>query len=179
MKAGLNLKLGVGIVVLFGLLLAGYYIWTPMLIQYYVSKLRSDNPKVQVAAVDGLLSIGKKGREEFVRIFPDGQDAARFLIKSWDDVNKGIEDEQALKLLHKGKNANHKNISHTNCTYLHLAASEGYIQMAELLIERGAGLEVEASICWGFKEQQAIIKRRLLCWGWATLELQADELYSG
>jgi HEAT repeat protein len=55
----LFLKLGVGIVVVFGLVLAGYYVYGPLEFAYYKSQLQSDDPATVQSAVAAVAAKGK------------------------------------------------------------------------------------------------------------------------
>jgi formylglycine-generating enzyme required for sulfatase activity len=55
MKSGFFLKLGIAIVVAFGLLIAGFYFWKPLNIAYYKYRLTSEDIEARAAAVKYLL----------------------------------------------------------------------------------------------------------------------------
>jgi formylglycine-generating enzyme required for sulfatase activity len=59
MKGAFFLKLGITIVVGFGLLLAGFALWKPLNIAYYKYRLGSENPETHAAAVKYLLEAGE------------------------------------------------------------------------------------------------------------------------
>ncbi len=59
MKIGFELKLGIGIVVVFGLLLVGFVLYEPMWYKYYEWRLESDNPAAREAAVKALTDKGE------------------------------------------------------------------------------------------------------------------------
>jgi formylglycine-generating enzyme required for sulfatase activity len=55
MNRNFFIKLTLGIVVLFGLLLAGFYFWKPLNVTYYKYQIGSENPETHAAAVKYLL----------------------------------------------------------------------------------------------------------------------------
>ena len=111
MKLNLHLKIAIGIIVVFGLLLLGFALWTPVRLKYYAWRYRSSDVSVRVKAVDGLIELGEPGIEKLKAIYPDGPKAAKMLVECGDDVG---------------------------CTSLHRAARWGYIETVELLIFKGA-----------------------------------------
>ena len=80
MKLSLPLKLGIGVVLLFAVVITACLLWTPVRIRYYISELNSSNIDKRIAAIDGLISIGDKGKEELITEFPDGREAALLLL---------------------------------------------------------------------------------------------------
>jgi formylglycine-generating enzyme required for sulfatase activity len=55
MKIGIELKLGMLILAIFGLLIAGFVFWKPLNVTYYKYRLGSENPETHAAAVKYLL----------------------------------------------------------------------------------------------------------------------------
>ena len=63
MENKLFLKLGIGIVVTFGLLIGGYYCYGPLEFKWQKSKLYSENPEDRTEALKYFMSKGEKGLE--------------------------------------------------------------------------------------------------------------------
>jgi formylglycine-generating enzyme required for sulfatase activity len=63
MKLSLPLKLGIAVLVLFGLLILGMVLWKPMKVRYYSSRL--DNEKTRMNAVKKLLILNRKTVVEY------------------------------------------------------------------------------------------------------------------
>ncbi len=55
-----NLKLGIGIIVVFGLLIAGFALYEPVFFKYYEWRLRSDNPEMRAAAAKAVAGRGEQ-----------------------------------------------------------------------------------------------------------------------
>ncbi|MHC4661057.1 MAG: hypothetical protein ACYS8W_05155 [Planctomycetota bacterium] len=86
MKLSLPLKLAVFVIVLFAVVIAACLLWTPLKIRYYAAKLESDDPKEQVAGVNGLLKYRQKGKMAIRNTITD-QMEAELIIKYWNDIN--------------------------------------------------------------------------------------------
>ena len=61
MKIGFELKLGIGIVVVFGLLIAGMAVYPQFIFKYYTARLESENPEARVTAFDYLAITANGG----------------------------------------------------------------------------------------------------------------------
>jgi formylglycine-generating enzyme required for sulfatase activity len=99
MKNRLFLKLGIAIVVGFGLMIAGFYIWKQVQVKYYSDRYASPDVKVRLAVVDELCALGGKGKEIMREIFRERckQEmvpipAGSFMMGS----EKGNEDEKPV-----------------------------------------------------------------------------------
>jgi hypothetical protein len=116
----LPLQLGIAVILLFTAVIASCLLWTPGRIKYYVGKLRSDNPKERVAAVDGLLGMGGKGVEALTEVFGGGKEEAEFLSENWKYYNRLLPDDWWQR------------------SPLHFAVKRNFYDSTQLLIDRGA-----------------------------------------
>ncbi|TET35375.1 MAG: formylglycine-generating enzyme family protein [Planctomycetota bacterium] len=71
MKLSLPIKLGITVIVIFGLLMLGMFLWKPMKVRYYAAKLRSDDIKVRQHAAKELLNLD---REKVFNYYTDRYD---------------------------------------------------------------------------------------------------------
>jgi ankyrin repeat protein len=78
------------IVAVFGLLVAGYYLWPALKIQYYLTQLNSADDKEAAAAVTDLLAMGERGRAA-IRKAIEPEEAAELVINYWDKPNAEVE----------------------------------------------------------------------------------------
>jgi len=62
MKNRFFIYMAIGILVVFGLLLLGFAMWTPIKVRYYTDRLQSDDADVRINATRELLRIGDEGR---------------------------------------------------------------------------------------------------------------------
>lgn len=62
------------------------------LLDKYEAMLKSDDPAVKVAAVDGFIEMGEKGKEHFKKVFIDEPDPAELLLEAWGGNESTIED---------------------------------------------------------------------------------------
>jgi len=85
MKLSLPLKLGIGIVLLFALVIAICLLWTPVKVNYYGWHMRSYASPTFFLAVEGLRSSGEKGKAEIDKVSED--------FDKWE--SSGIEFAQA------------------------------------------------------------------------------------
>jgi hypothetical protein len=113
MRANLSLKLSIVVVIIFASAVAAMFLWTPLRVRYFTSMVRSSDIKKAVKGIEGLIAIGRKGEEALAREFAGDEDAARILVKSWDNPKK-------------------------LGTALLYATAKNYGKMANLLIEKGA-----------------------------------------
>ena len=58
-----------------------------MKVRYYTAKLKSDDVKERVAGVDGLMSMGAKGKDALRKSFAEGDKSAQLVINNWENVN--------------------------------------------------------------------------------------------
>ena len=100
---GLHLKLGLGIIVVFGLLITGYLCWTPLKIRYYTSKLKSDNRESSLKGYTGLLSLGHNGVKTLnLEIQRDAIEYLRLGLKYYfDSINESVDDKNNAAQLEK------------------------------------------------------------------------------
>ncbi len=139
MRLNFHLKLAIGILLVFGLLLLGFAMWTPVRLKYYAWKYRSPDVAARVKAVDGLIRLGKPGTKKLKAIYTDGPEAVEMLIECWDDVNQRIEDRNkafALLKLEKGWEVD-SNYLYIPLLYQHVAAFNGYLETVKLLMQKG------------------------------------------
>ncbi|MHC4663324.1 MAG: tetratricopeptide repeat protein [Planctomycetota bacterium] len=109
MKLYFSLKLGIGVFLFFSLLLAGMLLWIPVRIRYHTSLFQSDDILRQVRGVDGLLSIGEKGREALRNLFPERAEAYNLLVEFWKNpgadqilnAEKSIHESKVLEAAYK------------------------------------------------------------------------------
>jgi len=128
MKLSLPIKLGIGVVALFTLVIATCLLWTPVKIRYYSSQFQSDEIKTRLRGLEGLIDAGDRGRNVIIKNFPDGETAAHFLLKNWKKVcNAPANDPEPP---------------------LHFAVLNGYSEVVRLFIARGADLNEERDISW-------------------------------
>jgi hypothetical protein len=151
MKIGLKLKLGIGIVVVFGLLLLGHALWTPLKIKYYIGQLHSNDDKARISAIDAFVNMEKEGIAVLEKEFGSWEEAD-FLVKHWRNVNELIRDRQKVPPLprltwecKKNKNKYVDGIVN-EYTPLHLAVEKNYIIAADLIIAKGADLN--SNMAW-------------------------------
>ncbi|MHC4662711.1 MAG: hypothetical protein ACYS8W_13605 [Planctomycetota bacterium] len=97
MKLSLPFKLGILVVVIFGLTIAACLLWTPLRVKYYTAMLKSDNPDEIVRGVDGLLETGKASRQAIAETLDLGEPAADFLSRFWELADNGMTREEFLK----------------------------------------------------------------------------------
>ena len=98
------------------------------MMQLYIEKLHSDNPKEQVNAVDGLLRRGEKGIDSLARNLKGGREAAEFLARHWDGIDKFIKDGR------------YSEIMIGEARPLHIAVAKNYSDAVKLLIAKGADI---------------------------------------
>jgi ankyrin repeat protein len=126
-KFGLELKLGLIIVIIFGLLLAVFAAWDPIKIKYYAWRLDSDSPAERAAAAGELLNYGEDGLRKIELAF-DSKIEAEFLKYAWQNPNAEC-DFKGCKILDKRKNP-------------HVAVLKGYCRALEILLAKGADKEI-------------------------------------
>jgi len=153
-KLSLPLKLGIFVLVLFALVIATCLLWTPVKIQYYVGKLKSDNPKERVTGVDGLLGMGRKGAEALERILGGGKEEVVFLSKHW---RKPVITLKVLVGYEGNLEGQWPLYIHT--TPLHLAVENGFQSTVELFLLKGT--DVNFSINGVTPLRQAAYKNQL------------------
>ncbi|MHC4662889.1 MAG: ankyrin repeat domain-containing protein [Planctomycetota bacterium] len=164
----LPLKLGIFVVLLFGIVTAACLLYTPLRVRYYTAKLKSDNPKERVAGVDGLLGMGKKGVETLAEVLGGGKEEAEFLSAHVENADKadgkydcvlGYQQLSiALSPMHNAVEMRYKYALETlllewdkndlavfdneyPVTMLQLAVSNGHYDIIELLITKGADVQ--------------------------------------
>ena len=143
MRINFHLKLAIGIIVVFGLLLLGFAIWTPVRVKYYAWQYRSTDVAARVKAIDGLIKLGEPGIEKLKAIYPDGPEAVEMLVECWDDVNKLIKDRNktfALLKLEKGWDVA-PDLGYSPLSYQHVAAFNGYLETVKLLMKKSGNNE--------------------------------------
>ena len=148
------MKLGIGVVVVFGLLLCGLLLWTPLRIRYYVSYYYSDDAQEITRGIKGLQSIGKKGVSKLEQLARDELKHAplkRLVVigeafiengpKGVDLLAKifggGAEEAAFLVKYWVGFNEPVKGDEEGGYP-LHLAAKNGWKDAAALLLAKGA-----------------------------------------
>ena len=139
MRINFHLKLAIGIIVVFGLLLLGFAWWTPVRVKYYAWQYRSPDIAARVKAIDGLIRLGEPGKEKLKAIYPDGPEAVEMLVECWDDVNQLIEGPNkafALLKLEYGWKVR-PGSGYRPLSYLHVAAFNGYLETVKLLMQKG------------------------------------------
>ncbi|MHC4664134.1 MAG: ankyrin repeat domain-containing protein [Planctomycetota bacterium] len=154
MKLSLNLMLGIAVVLFFGLLFAGLLMYRPLKMRWYISKLTSDDAKVQVDVINRLLGMGEEGEKILKENFPDGEVALEFLLEYWDEPDEffgisgdsvlhlAVEEEYAAVcriLVGRGVDVTVKN--KLGYTPLHVAAELGYTEVARSLLVAGASVD--------------------------------------
>ncbi|MHC4661749.1 MAG: ankyrin repeat domain-containing protein [Planctomycetota bacterium] len=159
MKISLPLKLGIFVVLLFAAVIAACLLWTPVRIRYYTAKLKSDKLSEQVAAIDGLLSTGKAGIKALGKIPDFNSEEIQILTKYWNMPDVPIEGNickdfpihlaarKGLRriirlMLEKGADPNSRNGGGYGA--LCIAACEGYADMARILIDGGANVNIDS-----------------------------------
>jgi lipoprotein NlpI len=91
MRLGLPAKLGLAVVIAFGLLFCALLLYKPLQIRYHITKFNSPDIKVRVTGVDALLELGEKGREALARVLPGGSEVAELLIKAWNYPDPALD----------------------------------------------------------------------------------------
>ncbi|TET39368.1 MAG: hypothetical protein E3J72_00640 [Planctomycetota bacterium] len=120
MKPSLPVKLAIFVVLLFVTVITTCLLWTPIWLRWYSSKFFSINIKKRVEGVEGLLAMGKRGKEFLLENFPDGKEGAEFLIKHWRDFNTEIKVYESIR------------------KPVFTAAEKGYAEVIALFIAKGA-----------------------------------------
>ncbi|MHC4662712.1 MAG: hypothetical protein ACYS8W_13610 [Planctomycetota bacterium] len=115
----LPLKLGIFVVLLFGIVIAACLLRTLLRVRYYCAMLESENPEKRVAGVDGLLGMGKKGVNALALELDGGSKAAELVETYWQTDNGALD-----ALYHP----------------LHAAARNTYVVAAQLLLDKGVGI---------------------------------------
>jgi formylglycine-generating enzyme required for sulfatase activity len=79
MNRGFFIKLTVGILVLFGLLLAEFYFWNTPHVKYYASHLNSENRDIRIDAAKNLLELGSD--EIVIDYYADRYASRKFALR--------------------------------------------------------------------------------------------------
>jgi predicted transcriptional regulator len=138
----------VALLAVFGLLLAGYALWTPFKVRYFLWKYHSESVGEKLAGIEGLLGMGRPGMDALGRVL-GSRDAAELLAENWADVD--AEDRDGPKplqiaakngwkavveiLIAKGADVHR---AYAALSPLRLAALYGYGEIVKLLLENGA-----------------------------------------
>jgi hypothetical protein len=80
------LILAVGILVVFGLLLTGMYLWAPLNIRYYRHFYYSESLADRVRAVDGFFAMGRPGYDELGKLIGNKKES-EFVLRYWETEN--------------------------------------------------------------------------------------------
>jgi hypothetical protein len=131
----LFLKLGIGIIVVFGLLTLGFYLWTPLTIKYCIWRMGSANARTRDAVVEKLIAM----EDETERFIPR-------MLKYWKDGSEYEKKSAASYLWGKwyGSSAYIKNVLR-NSVVQALEDAEG--KFASELCEFLDGLYTIAQSC--------------------------------
>lgn len=135
-----QLKLLIGLLAFFGMVIGTMLLWEPAWCRYYEHKLSSDDPADKVAAVEGFISMGKAGRERLKHVFPDGPRAAELLLDSWDDLEKWHH-IPAEDVNFRGRwifDTGEEGAVQMNC--VHISACRGYNELLRIAKQRGVDL---------------------------------------
>ncbi|MHC4661208.1 MAG: ankyrin repeat domain-containing protein [Planctomycetota bacterium] len=116
----LPLKLGIFVVLLFAAVIAACLLWTPVKIRYYTAKLESNDPKVRVAGIDGLLGMGDDGKRILYNLPDITESEIGFIITYWNKLDEKIDAR-----MYEG-------------FPLHLAVELKYINAVDLFLGKGA-----------------------------------------
>ncbi|TET36102.1 MAG: hypothetical protein E3J72_09445 [Planctomycetota bacterium] len=126
MKTHLPLILGISVIVLFALVIATCLLWTPVKVTWYVSKLRSVSAGENAKGVDGLLSLGERGKKAFQDTLSCKSDEAEFIAGCWNSVNDNVpewkNDSEAVSMI----------------SPLHYAVISDYVHAVRLFLAKGA-----------------------------------------
>jgi len=156
-KISLPLKLGIIVVLVFSVAIAGCLLWTPIWIKYYVSKYRSEDVHQISDGIKGLLSLGENGTGKLEQLTIDVMQHAPTKRKiAVVDIlvangSKGTEilscvfgswPEAEFLQENWGKNNNPDKEDEWSLYPLHKAAHDGYINATTLLLSKGANSNV-------------------------------------
>ncbi|MHC4660997.1 MAG: ankyrin repeat domain-containing protein [Planctomycetota bacterium] len=139
MKISLTAKLTIFIFLLFGAVIAGCILWTPLRIAWHVSMLGSEDSKKRKASADWLLGRGEEGMEALALELKGGTEAAEFLAEHWKNVNEKMKNESFERFP------------------LHIAVGKKWSDVTGLLIAGGAEVDSKDAdewtpLCWAARE---------------------------
>jgi ankyrin repeat protein len=97
-------------------------------------KVRSSDVQERIHGIEKLLSLGEKGRQGLIDGFPEGEDAARLLLESWDPREMPAVGARPGDIWFTGEGAR-KTYDRPRVP-LAVAAQNGYIHTCEILIAR-------------------------------------------
>jgi ankyrin repeat protein len=162
-----ELKLGIFLILLFGIMITFCVLWNPLTVQYYRSQLKSGDMELKIAAISALLELGKSGNDALAKEFnnPHEMDLICKYWKEFDKNNKNAlfeaveyKSHKAVELfLARGADPNARAYkesgSRTNIKGqivtglisilpLHLAQQNDDIKTAKVLIKYGAKIDV-------------------------------------
>jgi cytohesin len=153
MRISLPLKLAVFVVALFALVIATCLLWTPVKIKWYTRQLASPDAGICAAAMEKLHILGKAGQKAVIDNIPLDCRDSELLLKIWGDVNREINDREALLELMELSGAAREtedtetewiDLNGHNCTLLHLASAKGNLFLVKLLLVKGAKLDLKS-----------------------------------
>jgi ankyrin repeat protein len=124
-KLSLPVKLGIFVVLVFSAVIAACLLWTPVKLRYYFSKFQSPDMKTKLEGIDGLISIGSKGKKALAKGFEGKEKAADLISKSWHNVNFKFDDVKDYARIHQP---------------VHIAAKNGWLDVLKVLKAKGADL---------------------------------------
>ncbi|MHC4663824.1 MAG: ankyrin repeat domain-containing protein [Planctomycetota bacterium] len=123
MKTGLPFKLGIGVVLLFAVVIIACLLWTPLRVRWYLNKYNSKEITKRVKGAEGLIRMGPKGMVFLAAELKGGMEAARILQAFLDNREASVE------------------FAFYQEYPIHIAASEGWKDVVEIMIECGADIE--------------------------------------
>ncbi|MHC4660991.1 MAG: ankyrin repeat domain-containing protein [Planctomycetota bacterium] len=148
MKLSLPVKLGIFVVLLFGVVIAFCVLWRPLKARYHVGQLLSKDANARHAGVASLIAMGERGKKALVENFPDGEEAAAILLDYWKRADADADYDLALATFVEEVPGNTWMFQFSNCKALHVAARKNYTVLAELLIRQGADVQPKAHYTW-------------------------------
>ncbi|MHC4662574.1 MAG: ankyrin repeat domain-containing protein [Planctomycetota bacterium] len=162
MKLTLPLVSGVLIILVFAVLMTGLVFWKPFLIRVRVSELLSNDFAARAGAVEGLRKLGDAGKKALIENFPDGEEAARYLLGEWENISRNNNSKTGWEIVDhavrngwpvvvsivvgKGLDINERQSSGLSplCT----ALQNGRKDMALMLLSHGADATAKGPCCW-------------------------------
>ena len=162
-----ELKLGIFIIVLFGVVIAFCVLRNPLTVKYYQSQLKSGDIKIKTDAISALLELGNSGKDVLAKEFKNPHEMD-LICKYWKEFDKNKKfalfeavqyksnrvaelfcargaDPNARTYKKPDKDVDSKgriNIGFISVLPLHLAQQNDDIKTAKVLIKYGAKIDV-------------------------------------
>ncbi|MHC4661294.1 MAG: ankyrin repeat domain-containing protein [Planctomycetota bacterium] len=122
MKIGLDIKLGIFVVLLFAVVIALCVSWKPLTFAWHTSRLHSKNTAAVVSSFNALIAREEAGKKAIIAELGCGMEEIDFIVMCREDPDGKIDYDEML-----------------DCP-LSIAAKNNYYHAARFLIGRGAKL---------------------------------------